>query len=166
MDGKVIYAPDYVDVKGPLIFLAGPIQGTYFWQDKAIKIIQNLDPEMWIASPRRAEIDKDFIYEKQVDWETHYLRRAAQKGALFFWLAKEIEHNCERPFAQTSRFELGEWKIKHEKDGIKLVIGIEKGFTNARYIKRRLSQDCPEIKIYSSLEETCKMVVEEAKKWI
>ena len=163
MKGKVIIAANYVDIEGSIIFLAGPIQGTYFWQDQAIKIIQKLDPEMNIASPRRYS-EEGFVYEEQVDWETHYLNKAAKKGIVLFWLAKEIEHNCERPFAQTSRFELGEWKVKHEKEGTKIVVGIEEGFTNAKYIKRRISQDCPKIKICSSLEETCKRAIEETKK--
>ena len=162
MAAQVIAAPEYVDVSTPIIFLAGPIQGAYDWQSDAIKLIQRNSPYLHIANPRRPGEAKGNFSEKdygeQVDWETYYLRRAAKDGAIMFWLAKEFEHKCERAYAQTSRFELGEWKIRHERDGIKLVIGIEEGFTNKRYITRRLSQDCPNINICSSLEETCNEV--------
>lgn len=164
MSGKLILAPEYIDVEGPVIFLAGPIQGAQDWQNKAIKIIQKSAPDLHIASPRREYLDKEFVYEKQVDWETHYLRRAAQNGVIMFWFAKKFEHDNERAYAQTSRFELGEWKIRHERDGVKIVVGIGEEFTGAKYLRRRFSQDCPDIKIHTSLEETCKEAVGEARK--
>ena len=164
MPGQIILAPEYVDVKGPLIFLAGPIQGAPKWRDEASKFIQTAAPELHIASPDGDYQDKKFIFKEQVDWETHYLKRAAKEGVIMFWLAKESEHECDRAYAQTSRFELGEWKIRHERDGTKLVVGIEKGFTNAKYIRRRLFQDCPGVNICDSLKETCLKAIEEARR--
>lgn len=155
MVGKLIVSPNYTEVEGHLIYLAGPIQGSKNWQAEAIKIIQNYAPDLNIASPRRECLPDKFAYEKQVDWETHYLREAAKKGVILFWLAREFEHNCDRSYAQTTRVEIGEWKIRHECDDVKLALGIEEGFTGAKYLKRRFSQDCPEIKIFDSLEETC-----------
>lgn len=152
--------PDILEINSPLIFLAGPIQGAKDWQKEAIKIIHDIDPNVGIASPRRDRLAKDFIYEEQVDWETHHLRKAAENGVILFWLSKEFEHDHDRAYAQTSRFELAEWKIRHERDGAKLIIGIEDGFTGAKYIRRRFSQDCPEVPILNSLEETCKKAVE------
>src|SRR3989344_8192202 len=114
MAAQVIAAPEYVDVSTPIIFLAGPIQGAYDWQSDAIKLIQRNSPYLHIANPRRPGEAKGNFSEKdygeQVDWETYYLRRAAKDGAIMFWLAKEFVHKCERAYAQTSRFELGEWK--------------------------------------------------------
>ncbi len=103
------------------------------------------------------------MYNEQVDWETYYLRRAAKQGVVLFWLAKEFRHTCDRAYAQTTRFELGEWKVRHERDGTKLVVGIEQGFTNAKYIKRRLSQDCKDVPLCSTLEETCKSAITKAQ---
>jgi hypothetical protein len=162
-EGKIIFPPKYEKVEGPLIFIAGPIQGAMNWQKLAIEIIRSMDSEINIACPRRVldrEKDKKFVYEEQVDWETHYLNRAGANGAIMFWLAKEFRHTCERAYAQTSRFELGEWKTKHQLRGIKLTVGIEEGFTGARYMKRRLSQDCPDVPVLSNLEETCRKAVE------
>lgn len=166
MPGELIIPPNHVDVKGPLIFLAGPIQGADNWHEEAIKIIQKHAPDIHIASPRREMNieDKDFaveMYNEQVDWETKYLRRAGEGGVVIFWLGKESIHICRRAYAQTSRFELGEWKARHEFKGSKLVVGIEEGFSNAKYIKRRLSLDCPKVPICSSLEETCLKAIEE-----
>ena len=216
MIGKILHPPEYEVLKGPLIFLAGPIQGAYEWQSSAIQYIQAKCPKINIANPRRpleSEEDDsisnspiiqgysqsspfgratmvemivplefwlgegnshedltagkttssgDFSDEKfneQADWETFHLRRASTEGCILFWLAKEYEPICDRAYAQTTRFELAEWKMRHERDGAKLIVGIEKGFTGARYIKRRLSQDCPEVKICSSLEQTCKEAI-------
>jgi hypothetical protein len=156
----LILPPEYAEVDGPVIFLAGPIQGAKDWQGDAIQIIHGLNPQVVIASPRREHLDGEFVYEKQVDWETTYLRRAADTGAILFWLAKEFEHNPKRAYAQTSRFEIAEWKVRHERDGVKLVIGIEDGFSGARYIKRRFAQDCPDVPILDTLEGACKAVLE------
>jgi len=164
MTGKLILPPTYLEkIEGPLIFLAGPIQGAYGWQDKAIDIIRSSAPELYIASPRRQmKTLGDFtvdMYNEQVDWETHHLREAGEYGVVMFWLAKEFEHRCERAYAQTSRFELAEWKMRHERDGANIVVGIEDGFTGSRYIRRRLSQDCPRVPICSTLEKTCQEAI-------
>jgi hypothetical protein len=102
-----------------------------------------------------------YVYEKQVDWETHYLNKAASIGAIMFWLAKEVNHSCDRAYAQTTRFELAEWKVRYQRDNIKLIVGIEEGFTGARYIRHRFSQDCPNIPICKNLEETCQQAIKE-----
>lgn len=149
-----------IDVNAPVIFLAGPIKGACQWQKRAISTIQGMSGEIFVANPRREYGAGEFNFDAQVDWETHFLRRAATKGVILFWLANEQEHDCSRPYAQTSRFELAEWKMKHEYENIQLVVGIEEGFTGAGYITRRLSQDCPNVPICSSLEETCRKAVE------
>jgi len=160
---KLILPPEITELKGDLIFLAGPIQGVYDWQSQAIDYIQKLSPETIIANPRRKYLDKEFDYGKQVDWEVHYLREAAKRGVILFWLAKETEHDCGRAYAQTTRFELAEFKIEYGEGTSKIVLGIEEGFTGKRYIARRFSQDCPAIKICNSLEETCEEAVKVIK---
>ena len=164
---KLLIAPRYVEnIDAPLIFLAGPIQGAYRWQDKAIELIEKQAQELYIASPRRSTERGDFnaeMYNEQVDWETYHLRKAGEKGVVMFWLAKEFEHHCSRAYAQTTRFELAEWKMRREYEGAKLVVGIEEGFTGAKYIKRRFPQDCPEVPLCTSLEETCKEAVRLAR---
>lgn len=159
----VLQPPDIVNVEGKVVFLAGPIQGAPDWQSEAIDIIHELDSGLIVASPRKEYPEGTFVYEKQVDWETHYLRRAAKLGAIVFWLAAQTKETPGRAYAQTSRFELGEWKKEHQHGGAKLVVGIEEGFGNARYIRRRLSQDCPDVSVLDSLTETCEKVIEELR---
>lgn len=155
----ILQPPEIVEASGNAIFLAGPIQGAPDWQSEAAEIIHKMNPEIIVASPRKAYKDGKFIYEDQVDWETHYLRRAGDKGVVLFWLAKQVVDTPGRAYAQTTRFELAEWKMRHERDGAKLVVGIEEGFGNERYIKRRLGQDAKNIPILSSLQETCEAAV-------
>jgi hypothetical protein len=151
----ILQPPKIIRLTGPTIFLAGPIQGAPDWQSDAITILQELVPGVHITNPRREYLDGEFNYEAQVDWETHYLNRAGQDGVVLFWLAKEQTHNCERAYAQTSRFELAEWKLRFEYEDIKLAVGIERGFSNERYIRRRFSQDCPSVWIESELADVC-----------
>jgi hypothetical protein len=154
MSGRLLQPPEIVEVDEKVIFLAGPIQGAPDWQTQAIEIIHTLDSGIVVASPRKEYEEGTFVYERQVDWETHYLETAARLGAIAFWLAEQVNDTPGRAYAQTSRFELGEWKTRHAQGGINLVVGIEVGFGNAKYIHRRFSQDCPYVPILDSLENT------------
>jgi len=152
---KVFVPPEHVSSEQRVVFLAGPIQGAPDWQSDAINILNTLKPDICIASPRRESFE-EVSYDEQVNWETENLRKAGENGVIMFWLAKENEQISGRSYAQTSRAELFEWKVRHERDGAKIVIGIEEGFTGYRYIKKRFGQDCPDVPILESLEETCK----------
>ena len=155
--------PEIVETYSPVIFLAGPIQGAPNWQPEAASFIHDIDPEIIVASPRKNYPEGTFVYEKQVDWETHFLRTAGRTGVIAFWLAAQVEETPGRAYAQTTRFELAEWKMRHEYEGTKLTVGIEEGFGNERYIRRRLAQDAPGVKITDSLEEMCRNAVDLAK---
>lgn len=159
MNSQLLLPPNIVETHGPVIFLAGPVQGAPDWQAAAVIHIQQASGSIHIASPRKDYAPGEFVHEKQLDWETCYLRQAAREGVILFWLAREVEHLCDRCYAQTTRFELAEWKVRHERDGARIVVGIEQGFSGARYIRRRLEQDCPGIPIFTSLAETCAAAV-------
>jgi hypothetical protein len=156
----LLLPPTVVPFEGPLVFLAGPIQGAPDWQSEALRLLANAAPTLHVASPRRAYLPGEFDYAAQVDWETRHLRRAAERGVVLFWLAREVLSHPGRAYAQTTRFELAEWKVRHERDGAKLVVGIENGFTGERYIRRRLSQDCPAVPLVDSLAEACRLAAE------
>ena len=177
---KVIYPSEKVQKEDIIIFLAGPIQGARNWQKEASEIIEKLAKEnnildkITIASPRWEHLSNKVDYETQVDWETEYLNKASKTGVILFWLEKEQEHYCDRAYAQTTRFELAEWKayaqttrfelaewkVKHQLLEAKIVLGIDEKFTNRRYITRRFSQDCPDVNICMSLEDTCKEAID------
>lgn len=113
-----------------------------------------------MASPRRDYPVGTFVYEKQVDWETHFLRQAGRIGVVGFWLAAQTNDTPGRAYAQTTRFELAEWKMRHEYQGTKLSLGVEEGFGNARYIRRRFGQDCPDVNIADNLYGMCAEAVD------
>ena len=159
----LLIPPVLVPVEGPVVFLAGPIQGAPDWQAEAVRLLAGFAPAVHVACPRRVYLPGEFDYGGQVDWETHYLRRAALGGAILFWLAREAVHHPGRAYAQTTRFELAEWKVRHERDGAKLVVGIDDGFSGARYIRRRFGQDCPAVPLLASLEEACRVAAELAR---
>jgi hypothetical protein len=177
----ILQPPEIVETDDPVIFLAGPIQGAPIWQPEAAATIHDLDPSIIVATPRKDYEPGTFVYPRQVDWETHFLRTAGKQGVVAFWLAAEERRwenfarrlalcarillrpdtvELPRSYAQTSRFELAEWKMRHEYEGAKLTIGIEEGFGNARYIRRRFSQDCPDVKIADDLVTMCQDAVE------
>lgn len=159
----LLQPPEIIETNEPVIFLAGPIQGGPDWQSKASNLIHDLDPSLIVASPRKDYPEGTFVYERQVDWETHFLRTAGRSGVIAFWLAAQVEETPGRSYAQTTRFELAEWKMRHEYDDIKLTLGIEEGFGNARYIRRRFSQDAPDVIIADSLEEMARNAVDLAQ---
>jgi hypothetical protein len=162
--GQILFPPNIISPNdNPVVFLAGPIQGAPNWQEQAIEKLLSLKVNADIASPRRPKgIESEFglqDYYQQVDWETYYLNLAGNRGGvILFWLAAEQEHFCNRAFAQTSRFELGEWKERARRNEAKLVLGIADGFSNARYIRHRFSQDCPDVGMYFSLDDACEAV--------
>ena len=160
MSAKGVYLrpPWRLDLVGPVVFLAGPIQGAPLWQPHAAEIIQSADPSVNVCSPRRDERnDREFTDEKyydQVNWETEYLQRAGENGVVLFWLPCVESEVPGRSYAQTSRFELGNQQEKARRGDIKLVIGAEQDFPNRRYIYYRTSSECPNAALCETLEET------------
>ena len=141
-----------LDLTGPVVFLAGPIQGAPDWQAEATELLL---PSAHVASPRRHYGPGEFVYEAQVDWETAMLRRAATDGTVLFWLSHQVQETPGRSYAQTTRFELAEWVTRAQFGPVNLAIGIDEGFGNARYIRRRLGQDLPEVPVWETLADTC-----------
>lgn len=154
MAAQLLSPPEHtlLDPQIPMVFLAGPIQGTDDWQHGASEHFLRRHSRLYVANPRREYMDGSFDYSAQVDWESAHLRRAADHGVIFFWLAKESEHHPERAYAQTTRFELAEWVARAGHRKVRIVIGIEDGFSGARYIRHRVGQDRPEIPILDDLE--------------
>lgn len=155
-EAQVLCPPETWGTMNPLVFTAGPIRGARDWQSDVIESFQKDEKthHVWIASPR-GYVSPDFDYNLQVDWESRYLLRASQFGAIMFWLDREEEHICSRAFAQTTRFELAEWKerLRSQKDP-PLILGIHPEFSGNRYIRLRLQQEMPSLKIHSTLPDT------------
>lgn len=160
---KTDYAGRVLEGYCPLVFLAGPIQGAPDWQSRAIDLMPEED---WVVANPRTNPPWHGDYEGQVDWETRHLAYAARYGCVMFWLCREAEHRCDRAFGQTSRFELGEWfgrSMAEYTANSRLVVGIEPGFTNERYIRRRFDTCGYRFVIPDTLEATVDLAVRTAK---
>jgi hypothetical protein len=142
--GQQVQPPEIVSVKGPVVFLAGPVQGAPRWQPEATARLLSKSPLVNVANP----FGTDTAWAQQWEWEAHYLQVA---DVILFWLPKEIQHECSRAYAQTSRFELGEWMAR----GGPLVVGIEPGFVGEDYIRYRLGASRPDVVVCQTLPETC-----------
>jgi hypothetical protein len=168
MAGDVLLPPNYRDVDGSLIFLAGPIQGAPEWHNIAIPRLQELCRCINVASPSKhvdegyramnpTKFDKTSDQEgwEQVDWETFYLERAAKEGTILFWLPREHTHICKRAYAQTSREELGKWFARKETRDVNIAIAIQEGFSGEQYLRYVLPKEHPGLVIGHSLEDVC-----------
>lgn len=153
---SLICAPDFQALEEPTVFLAGPIQGADPWQFKLSDMLLEQTPQINVCSPRRREglsADwNDAAHAEQVDWEWEYLNAAADSGVVAFWLAAQYFQTPGRPYAQTTRWELGWWMAQAAEGKCKLAVGFDEGFTNARYLRRKLEKHCPLVPVSESLE--------------
>lgn len=180
---KLILPKNFVDVgpgsfyeKTPLFFLAGPVQGGGDWQRRILPLIKRYEEHCLVASPCRYKEDDelrklhalpysgDGIFERQTNWERHYLERASQNGCILFWLSCEDKYNPRtdgQPYARDTQGELGAWRV-HLKynSSVRVVIGAEPGFPGLSVIKCNLDGDLgKDFPIYSTMEETVKAAV-------
>jgi hypothetical protein len=169
--GDIILPMTYVEkLDRPLIFIAGPIWGAISWYDKAVDIIHSHDDGIYVASPnallsykhlKKAVKGDDKKFNRCILWQRHYLEQASKKGAIMFWLPNEAKHCCTYPYGQDTRGEIAEWRgrLIYDKN-IELVIGAEEKFPGLDSIKENYLAVNPDMKFYSTLEETCKHAVE------
>jgi hypothetical protein len=69
MKGEILLPPNYIqNLEGNLIFLAGPIQGAPKWHNQAIKIIQNINSGLHVASPSR-RVDQCYLNLNNVQFK-------------------------------------------------------------------------------------------------
>lgn len=131
-----------------MLFLAGPILGAEDWQSKVIHDLQDLD--IVIASPRQ-EKTTEFNLNTQIEWESYHLQMA---DVIMFWIPLKTVDISGRDYAQTSRFELGEWlaKTNYGLSHKKVILGIENGFFGRTYIAKRLEKT--PIHIFETYEQT------------
>jgi calcineurin-like phosphoesterase family protein len=174
-NGKVtvLHAPDYGMLpyihgnEDIVIFLAGPIQGAPNWQDEVIRQLTGIftklsvNRNIVICSPRRGAMETTFEYDEQVNWESYHLDLASKYGVLVFWLPLEEAVVEGRSYAQTTRFEIGEWFAKGQNiQDLKLSFGVEPGFSGARYIVKKFIDAYPDIIVNSSLEDLTRNIAE------
>ena len=161
-----------IDEARPAVFLAGPIQGAPDWQAEALAHLEGIDADVF--SPRSLGPVPE--YYVQVAWERAHLRRAGRNGVVMFWLCKPYPLSWKsrlrilatgipsRAHAQTSRLELG-WELarnvmadpSHGARG-SIVVGMEPGFSNERFIRRMVTEEAGRGPVYDTLADTCDAV--------
>ena len=159
---NVLYPPKIEVNDFKIIFLAGPIQGSRDWQAEIINKLKDKLPDNYkIACPRLEYKDGEFDYNKQVDWETEYLTRAANDGVILFWLANEEQHDSKRSYAQTTRFELATWLERQKANNkIKIFLGVEKDFPGKKYIVKKVEDEYFDIEtIFTNMDDICNSIL-------
>lgn len=175
---KLLRAPMYNNIatfeenQDIVIFLMGPIQGAPDWQtkfyntfEKKIKekdFFKKLNKSIIVACPRRENLnDSKFVYQEQVDWESFYLQKAANNGVIFCWLPKMESDIKGRSYAQTSRFEIGEWWSKGKLiKNFKMIIGADKNFDGLKYIEYKFKQEYNDFKIENNFNDSIDEIIE------
>jgi len=173
---KVLRAPEYdinstfEDNEDVVVFFAGPIQGAPEWQEDFINKIQTelknikTTKNIILASPRRLEKSDTFVYEEQVDWESYYLDKASKHGIIVFWLADEKEKIDGRSYAQTTRFEIGEWWAKGQNiEDFKIIVGAQKNFDGQKYIVNKFSGAYPNFKLNTNVDDMINEIIKKIK---
>lgn len=144
----------------PLVFLAGPIQGSPDWQTPTAESLTRWSINAHTASPRRPEESNDvFSYAEQVEWELRHLRRARSLGVICFWFAAQdhsLTYEQGRSYAQTTRIEIGRIFGWYDEKPFPAVIGFDPEYTpngggSERYV--RWSAEELGIPVYNSLED-------------
>ncbi len=64
---RVITPPNYGPVEGPLVFLAGPVEGAVNWQAEALGRLGEHDPALAVANPRRDFAPGEELASEQID---------------------------------------------------------------------------------------------------
>ncbi len=175
------YCPDLREFEDlPFFFLGGPIRGGGDWQhEMVVHLRQATDGNCVIACPARWNNTHPLagyflqegadIFDRQLDWERHYLARAAwhtPRGCILFWAEEQREPRAPEagPYGRDSYGELGEWRAHmfYRKE-TRVVIGGEEGFSGLDMVERNttllLGYDFP---IYKTMEETARAAVEKA----
>ena len=175
IDNRFLESSEAWSLKDSLIFLGGPIRHAPEWQLEAIKLLRK-STETRIACPRRPHFGTKEecesvgalwqLYDnfQRTDWELNHLDYARQNGVVMFFLAKPISHDCNYPYAQTTRVEMGFMLGKNASCGIgNVVIGIEEGFPGSEYIEYLVSSDRVNLGkggLFWGLEEACKATID------
>jgi hypothetical protein len=159
---------------GPVFFLAGPRKGGNDWQHKAVKEIQKHLKNFYAVLPNNYDDYHPLIpfkingvndvFERQLQWERHYLDIASRNGCIIFWLPVEDKANPrsdDKPYAMDTRGELGEWRGRMmNNDKLRIVIGAENDFPGLSQIQRNFNEalHC-EFSIYKTLTDTIKAAI-------
>lgn len=139
----------------PLVFLGGPASSSHDWRVRAIEVLCALKPDLVVAVPRFLEQNTlHASLAPHVFWRRTHQFWASRCGVIFFWFPR-INSDFD-----PSLLELGEWLATHNYRGVKIVVGIESGFAQEFYIRKRIYDDFRDVPVVSTLEAACRQCVE------
>jgi hypothetical protein len=166
MDEYVVCPPEQKGLKGhPFIYLAGPMHGAPNWQRTATTILRTSGYREVIVSPRFDAIHESMSsspYGEDLAWRHFYIKKALmRKGAILFWLTKEVPSDPSHAHAGIMRFELGLilGHLMHEgtaKEKTSVVVGVEEGFLGEHYVRENFKLLAPHVPFVHSLEDACR----------
>lgn len=145
-DKKIIYPGsfDSSSTKNKSIFLAGPIMGALNWRKNLIYRLNKINKDFLIFNPQKIQKPEEYNLSVQVEWERSNMIRSSTNGVLIFWFANQETERESGSFAQTSRFEIGEFiKRKEENKELNIIVGFDTAFEHESYIKYK----CEKLKI-------------------
>lgn len=171
MSEFIIPPKDIEEIDNPVVFLAGPVQGSKNWQAKAaFKLMKDSPRDISIISPRGNprlyEEPSEWLADgRQTPWEKHYLRLARDKGVLAVWLAEQTYTTPGRVHTQTTRIEFGRiagWLDYNPE--IPFVFGVSPSYRSGN--QAYMEEVCEEldIPIQRSLASWCDSIVEKVEK--
>ncbi len=163
---------------GPGFFLAGPVKGGDDWQyaccQEIRKHIANFYAVIPCPYPKDHPLQKfrmegnDNLFDRQLNWERHYLDEIGRYGCILFWLPCESKikpRGDGGPYASDTRGELGEWRgrLMHNRN-LRVVIGAESAFPGLDVIHRNFNLATRAFfPIYETMEKTVAAAVARAK---
>ncbi|MBU1039276.1 hypothetical protein KKC17_03600 [Patescibacteria group bacterium] len=171
---KVVHYPKKIKnlpVDCKVVYLAGPVKHAPDWHSRAIKIIHDIDPEVIIISPKKLVLSGFHMTEwyKECAWIKYHmdLTGGYAKGVIMFWcppMECQERPNYNGSYAQSTRYEVGKWFTRlnenpQEWPG-KVIMGMEHGFSGARYVDFDLKADYGVEIFWGDLQEFCYKTLE------
>lgn len=130
----MVIKPDFA---GKKLFLMGLIKGAPDWQSNVIRKLESMEASYIIANPRTSS-DDNFNLDNQIAWETHHLSTAD----IILCHIPEPDHEVKgRTYAQTTRFELGEYLALAAGRKQKILVCIDKSFPGRSYLEYKVKQE-------------------------
>lgn len=169
MAGIIIPKTNVDDLKGPLIFLEGPVLTAPKWHYTAAEIAFSIDSNSIIVMPVRYVepgfekyiINGNESFPRQRAFEIHYIEKAGFEkgvnGCVAMYLPSQEDQTTTKVYGATTRVEFGEIVMRKNFDPtVRFCIGTEGNFPEWKTMQYDLNFYLPDLKVQPTLEDTIK----------